>query len=384
MATTTSPELVILESQSSSDAGNNSESLIVRFEKWMIANQKMKLKQKLIFFRLLATMVNAGLPVLKAIGILEKQEKNLVLKNYYTKTIAGIRGGHSLSDTLRSFGTSFGEAECSIIESGEKTGKLNSALIQLAEQVEKVSSISKKIKGAMIYPGMIVIVMLGSIGVLMTMVVPKLIEIFGDRDKLPASTQMLIAVSDFMVAYWWAMIIGIFLFVGLVAIWKGTPSGKFQFDRLLLKFPVIGMLLKKVILSKFARVLSNLLSNGISIVESLRIVSEVVDNEVYRQRILLLREDVKRGIKIGESLEDDALFPDILVQMIKVGEETSKTDTIILKIAEFYDEEVDATVAGMNKILEPIIIVTMAVVVGVIAVGILQPIMQLSDVVSQQ
>jgi len=195
---------------------------------------------------------------------------------------------------------------------------------------------------------------------------------------------MLIAVSDFMVAYWWAMIIGIFLFVGLVAIWKGTPSGKFQFDRLLLKFPVIGMLLKKVILSKFARVLSNLLSNGISIVESLRIVSEVVDNEVYRQRILLLREDVKRGIKIGESLEDDALFPDILVQMIKVGEETSKTDTIILKIAEFYDEEVDATVAGMNKILEPIIIVTMAVVVGVIAVGILQPIMQLSDVVSQQ
>ena len=384
MATNTSPELVILESQSSLGADNVSESLIVRFEKWMISNQKMNLKQKLIFFRLLATMVNSGLPVLKAIGILEKQEKNLVIKNYYTKTIAGIRSGHSLSDTLRGFGTTFGEAECSIIESGEKTGKLNSALIQLAEQSEKISSISPKIKGAMIYPAMIVVVMLGSIGVLMTMVVPKLIEIFGDRDKLPMSTQMLIGVSDFMVAYWWAMLIGIFLALGILSIWKETPSGKFQFHKFLLKFPIIGALLQKVILSKFSRVLSNLLSNGISIVESLRIVSEVVDNEVYRQRILLLREDVKRGVKIGESLEDDALFPDILVQMIKVGEETSKTDTIILKIADFYDEEVDTTVTGMNKILEPIIIVTMAVVVGVIAIGILQPIMQLSDVISQQ
>jgi len=145
----------------------------------------------------------------------------------------------------------------------------------------------------------------------------------------------------------------------------------------------MGGVMRKVILSKFSRVLSNLLSSGISIVESLRIVSDVVGNEVYRQRILLLREDIKKGIKIGESLEDDSLFPDMLVQMIKVGEETAKLDTIILKIADFYDEEVDTTINSINKLLEPVIIVTMAVVVGFIAVGIMQPIMNMADIVSE-
>lgn len=140
--------------------------------------------------------------------------------------------------------------------------------------------------------------------------------------------------------------------------------------------------MKKVVLSKFSRVLSNLLSSGISIVESLRIVSEVVDHEVYRQRIMLLREDIKKGIKIGEGLEDDALFPDMLVQMIKVGEETARLDTIILKIADFYDAEVDTTVNAINKTIEPVIIVIMAVVVGFIAVGIMQPIMNLSEIMA--
>lgn len=147
----------------------------------------------------------------------------------------------------------------------------------------------------------------------------------------------------------------------------------------MLKIPIFGPVITKVILSKFSRVLSNLLSSSISIVESLRIVSDVVDNEVYRQRILVLREDVKRGVKIGESLEDDELFPEMLVQMIKVGEETAKLDSIILKIADFYDEEVDNVINAINKTLEPVIIVTMAIIIGFIAVGIMQPIMNLSE-----
>lgn len=148
-----------------------------------------------------------------------------------------------------------------------------------------------------------------------------------------------------------------------------------------MKLPIFGPLLRKVILSKFSRVLSNLISSGISIVESLRIVSEIVGNDVYRQRLLVLREDVKRGVKIGESLEDDNLFPEMLIQMIKVGEETAKLDSIILKIADYYDEEVDTSINAINKSLEPIIIVFMAVVVGFIAVGIMQPIMNLSETI---
>lgn len=285
---------------------------------------------------------------------------------------------------MRESNSSFSDAEASIIESGEKTGRLNTALLQLADQVEKVDSISKKIKGALIYPCAIILVMFGSVTVLMTMVVPKLVEMFGDRSKLPPLTQFLINTSDIFVGYWWLMIVVLVGSIVSVTIWKETEEGKYRFDGILLKLPIFGPVLRKVILSKFARVLSNLLGSGISIVESLRIVSEVVDNEVYRQRILVLREDVKRGIKIGESLEDDVLFPEMLVQMIKVGEETAKLDSIILKLADFYDEEVDNTINAINKSLEPVIIVTMAIVVGFIAVGIMQPIMNLSETIENK
>lgn len=351
---------------------------------WMISKQRIKTEQKVIFFRLLATMVNAGLSIMKSITILEKQEKNVLLQKAYTNIIIGIKSGKNLSQTLREYGENFSDSECSIIESGEKTGKLNLSLLQLAEQVEKVSGMTKKLKGALMYPAAIVVVMIGSIMVLMTMVVPKIVEIFGDKNKLPPLTQFLIATSNFFVNYWWAVVIGGFGFVIAVSFWKNTESGHYRFDQIMLRLPIMGMVMQKVILSKFSRVLSNLLSSGISIVESLRIVSDVVDNEVYRQRILLLREDIKKGIRIGESLEDDRLFPDMLVQMIKVGEETAKLDTIILKIADFYDEEVDTTINSINKLLEPIIIVSMAVVVGFIAVGIMQPIMNMADVVSEK
>ena len=355
-----------------------------QFDAWLVSQQKIKLEKKVIFFRLLATMVNAGLSIMKAITILDKQEKDPILKRAYENILTGIRWGKNLSQTLRDYGDNFTDAECSIIESGEKTGKLNLSLIQLADQVEKVASISKKLKGALMYPAAIVVVMIASIMVLMTMVVPKIVEIFGDKSKLPPLTQFLIATSDFFVGYWWLIIIGLITLLGFVSFWKKTVTWKYKFDRIMLRLPIMGKVLQKVILSKFSRVLSNLLSSGISIVESLRIVSDVVGNEVYRQRILLLREDIKKGIKIGESLEDDSLFPEMLVQMIKVGEETAKLDTIILKIADFYDEEVDTTINSINKLLEPIIIVSMAVVVGFIAVGIMQPIMNMADVVSEK
>lgn len=256
--------------------------------------------------------------------------------------------------------------------------------MQLAEQVEKVSGISKKLKGALMYPAVIILVMIAAIMVLMIMVVPKIVEMFGDKEKLPPLTQFLIAISDFFVGYWWLMIICAVASFIAISFWKQTESGHYRFDKIMLHLPIMGKVIQKVILSKFSRVLSNLLSSGISIVESLRIVSDVVGNEVYRQRILLLREDIKKGIKIGESLEDDRLFPEMLVQMIKVGEETAKLDTIILKIADFYDEEVDTTINSINKLLEPIIIVFMGAVVGFIAVGIMQPIMNLADVVSEK
>ena len=169
-----------------------------------------------------------------------------------------------------------------------------------------------------------------------------------------------------------------------VTAWRKTEHGRYVSDMILLKIPGVGTLLQKIIISRFSRLLASLMGSGVSIVEALRIISGAVGNEVYRQRILLLRDDVTRGVTMGTSLQGDPLFPDMVTQMIRVGEETAKIDTIIIKVAEFYDEEVDGAVSAINKIIEPIIIVTMAVVVGCIAYAIMTPIMQLSDVISQQ
>jgi type II secretory pathway component PulF len=211
-----------------------------------------------------------------------------------------------------------------------------------------------------------------------------LLEIFEDKSSLPTSTKLLIAISDFMVWYWY-LIIWFFIAVFVwVSIWKQTPSWKYLFDKFLFKIPILWEVLQKIILSKFSRVFSNLISSWVSMVESLKITSEIVWNEVYRQKILLLAQDVKSGIRIHESLVWSKLFPDIMVQMIQVWEETANLDVTIIKVAEFYDEQVDNTIAVLNKLLEPFIIVFLAVTVWFISMAIMQPIMNLADTISQK
>ena len=350
----------------------------------LVTNQKVKLKDKVTFYRLLATMVNAGLTVLQAIKVLHAEQKNPVMKKVQESMIRDIQSGQSLSATLKLFPKSFSDSEVAMVESGEKTGKLNVSLLQLATQIEKLASLSKKLIGALIYPALIVFVMIAVIFVLMWQVVPKLIGIFSDFWGLPPATQMLVNVSAFIQNYWYLFFILPIILMSSLTAWRKTERGLYITDKILLKIPGIGTLLQKIIISRFARLLASLMGSGVSIVEALRIISGALGNEVYRQRVLLLRDDVTRGVTMGTSLEWDPLFPDMVTQMIRVGEETAKIDSIIIKVADFYDEEVDGAVSAVNKIIEPIIIVTMAVVVWFIAYAIMTPIMQLSDVISQQ
>jgi len=350
----------------------------------LISNQKVGLKDKVSFYRLLATMVNAGLTVLQALRILHDEQKNPVMKKVEAEMIKNIQSGHNLSTTLRAFPKSFSDSEVAMVESGEKTGKLNTALMQLATQIEKLSSLSKKLIGALIYPALIVFVMIGVVFVLMWQVVPKLIGMFSEFGGLPPATQALVNVSDFIQNYWYLFIAAPFVVLTLWTSWRKTEQGLYLTDKLLIHIPGIGGLLRKIIISRFARLLASLMGSGVSIVEALRIISGALGNEVYRQRLLLVRDDVSRGITMGKSLENDPLFPDMVTQMIKVGEETAKIDVIIVKVADFYDEEVDGSVSSINKIIEPVIIVTMAVIVGFIAYAIMTPIMQLSDVIGKQ
>ncbi len=358
------------------------KSFIDSLNNFLISLQKVKMKDKVIFYRLLATMINAGISLVKAVSILEKQEKNKAFKTILWTFIEELREWKNFSDCLEMYPASFDDAEIWMVKAGEKTWKLNDTLIEIADQVEKVASISGKIKGAMIYPLMILMVVFWVVFVMMTMVVPKLLDIFPNKESLPPATRILISISDIFTNYWFFIILWFVWLVAAINIWRKVPSGKYSYDKFILRIPIFWGLSRKLILSKFCRVFSWLLSSWVSIVEALKIVSEAAWNEVYRQRILLLMEDVKQGMKIWESLDTDDLFPDMMVQMIQVWEQTAKLDQTISKVADFYDEQVDNTVAILNKLLEPFIIVFLAVVVWFIAIAIMQPIMGLADQVA--
>lgn len=384
-------DITILDEEQSSDANKGIQSNSLQTEKTSfiehlndisLSFQNLKLKDKLVLYRLLSTMLNSGMGLVKGVWVLEKQEKNPVFKSMLSAFIVELREWKTLSECLELYPKSFTAAEIGVVKSWEKTWKLNSVLTGLAEQTEKVASISWKLKSALMYPIMIMFVVSGVIFVMMTSIVPKLLEIFDDKSALPASTKALIAVSDVFVNFWYLIILFIIWAFILLSYWRKTPNGKYNFDKFILYIPVFGPVIRKVVLSKFARIFSGLISSWVSVVESLKIVSDAVWNEVYRQRILLLMEDVKAWMKIWESLDGDKLFPDIMIQMIQVWEQTAKLDQTVIKIAEFYDEQVDNTIWSINKLLEPIIIVFLAVVVWFIAMAIMQPIMNLADTVA--
>jgi type IV pilus assembly protein PilC len=356
------------------------ENPILVYLNWIFKTRApLDIRQKVMFFRMMATMVNANLTVLKSLSALKKQEKIKKVADFYQFMIDKIQGWLTMHESLIEYG-GFNDAETSIIEAGEKTGKLNWALLQIAEQTEKVDSIRRKIKGAMTYPMVMIIGMIACVTVLMVKVIPTLTSLFQGKE-LPGATKAIMATSDFMIAYWLHIFLVLIALYGLFSFWRKTKNGKYIFDGIVLKMPIYGELLRKVILSRFARIFSNLISSGVSVIEAIRIVSSAVDNEMYRQRLLLLRQDVKNGLKMAESLEEDPLFPDLLVAMIRVGEETAQIGETVVKIATFYDEEVDIAIESIAKIIEPIIMGVMAIVIGFIAIGIFQPIMSLAGAI---
>lgn len=365
------------------------EDKVVVEEKWFASyltgmlqhRGKITLRQKVVFFRIMATMTNASMTVLKSLSALRKQEKDKNMIQFYDFMIDRVQSGMTMNESLRAYYGNFTDAECSIIEAGERTGKLNQGLLQVADQVEKVDSITRKVKGAMTYPAVLITGMILVIAVLMVKVIPSLLVFFGDPETLPESTKMILSVSNFISSSWLWLLLGVIALYSGYAVWKKTPEGKYRNDQLLLRLPIIWPILKKVILSRFSRVFSNLIGSGVAIVEAIRIVSSAVGNEVYRQRILLLRQDVRNGMKMAESLEDDPLFPELLVAMLRVGEETAQVGSTVIKIADFYDEEVDIAINSIQKLIEPFILVAMGLVIGFIAIGVFQPLMGLANTI---
>ncbi len=353
-----------------------------RLNNVFLSFQRIKISDKVVFYRLISVMLDSWMTLIRWVTTLEKQEKNKYIKEMYKDFLIELKEWKNFSECLEKYDLSFSESEIWMVRSWEKTWKLNEVLLSIADQVERIASIITKLKGALIYPAIIILVVIWVIIVMMVFVVPKLLEIFENKDALPTSTKLLIWISNFLINYWWTLIIWIILAYLLFSIWIQTEEWKFYLDKFKLSIPKFWLLYKKYILSKFSRIFANLIGSWVSVVESLRIVANSLNNEIYRQRILLLMEDVKSWIKIWESIDSDPLFPDMMVQMIQVWEQTATLDKTIIKVADFYDEQFNVTISAINKLVEPIIIVVLAVTVWFIAISIMQPIMWLADQIS--
>ncbi len=375
----------------SKDAG-----LFDRMNEWVISKSPVKTKTKVTFFRLLATMINAGVSLVKGLNILEEQTEDPRMKRICSHLAKTVESGQSLSFAMEDFPDVFEEAEIGMIKSGEMSGKLNDVLLRIASQTEKSAKMLGKIKGAMMYPAVIIFVLIIAFFLMSIMVVPGIKEIFiGKEDILPMPTIVLFKISDFMlikvsqfkifefnITIYMCMLMAIVmsLFIFTFLYWKKTAIVKPVWDKMMLIFPVFGQLEKKICLSRFCDSISTLTKSGISIVKTIKITSEIVGNDIYRRRVLLIADDVQHGITIAENIRDNkALFPPMVVSMIGVGEQTAQLDSVCEKVADFYNDEVDNMIKNLSSLMEPMIILLLGGVVGFMVAAIMLPIMKMGE-----
>lgn len=361
--------------------GNPLKDFWNRINRYFIEHSKVKIVDKANFFHLLSVMINAGIPMVKALKSLQMQmDKSPRMKIIVTNMAEDIEGGESLSESMSFYNDVFSEQEIGMVESGEASGQLSNVLANLAKDTEKAYQIRSKVKGAMTYPIIIVVLLIGVVVVMMTVVVPKLTSLFAAAGSdLPLITRIVVGTSDYMISHKTIMLLSVAIFALFFMLFKKTDVGKYAIDKFKISVPIFGPLFRKAFLSRFARSLSNLLDSRVSIVRTMEIVAESIGNEVFRKRLLLGAEDIKQGIPLAENMTHSDLFPPMLVSMVDVGEKTAQLDEIMAKVADFYEQEVDNSVATISKVIEPVILVVIGATVGVIVAAVMLPIMKLSN-----
>lgn len=344
---------------------------------------KVKSGDLVIFTRQLSTMVSAGVPLLRALNTLTEQTQNKTFKETLQAITKDIQSGTSLGDSFGKHPKVFSDVYVNMVRAGEAGGILDDILKRLAVQQEKNDSIKKKVKSAMTYPIILLVITIGAFFGLMLFVIPNIGEILldlgGPDAELPMITQVMLAVSDFMVSRWYILLgAGIAITIG-VRKYLSTKNGKKQFHYAIIHVPVLGEVIKKVAVARFARTFSSLIGAGVNMLETLRVTGNSVGNEAFKAELEKGASAVTGGQQLSAALSKSTLFPGIVPQMLAVGEETGKTADILIKIADFYEEEVDATIASISSIIEPVMIVFMGGMVGLVAVSVMGPIASLSQ-----
>jgi len=343
---------------------------------------KVSLKSKVVFSRQLATMITSGLSIIQSLRILQEQEKtkNKKLWEILKSVTNDVESGITFSEALSKFPNVFSSIYVNLVKSGEVSGKLDEVLERLADQMEKDYDLRGKIKGAMTYPVFVVSVMVLVGGVVVMFVMPQLKTLFEESgSKLPFLTKLLLSTSDWARKFWWVIVLGSVGFVALIRYYLKSKKGRWVWDGFKLKIPIIGTLAKNIYMVRFARTLGTLISSGLSILDSLAIVSDVVGNVRYKDAINKISNQVENGISLSVPLEHSNLFPSMVSNMVEVGEKTGNVDKVLFKLSEFFDKEVNNAVATLSTLLEPILLVIMGVGVGVFVGTILLPIYKLAS-----
>jgi type IV pilus assembly protein PilC len=345
---------------------------------------KVKSKDLVIFVRQFATMIDAGLPLVQSLEILQEQQENITFRKVIKQVKKDVEEGSTLSDSIKKHPNVFDNLFVHLVAAGELGGILDVILGRLAAYIEKLAALKKKVKGAMTYPAIVISIALIVVAVILIYVIPIFAGLFKDAGaRLPAMTLFVMSLSDFFQHYFhWIIIALVLMVVGLKRLRK-TAKGRDVTDRMLLRSPVFGMLIRKVAIARFTRTLGTMLASGVPILDGLDIVASTSGNMVVEKALRKARDAISEGRPVADPLQETKVFPTMVTQMIAVGEATGALDAMLGKIADFYDEEVDTAVEALTSLLEPMLIIFLGVTIGFLLVAMYLPIFQIADVVSR-
>ena len=342
----------------------------------------VKTRDVVIFTRQFSTMINAGLPLVQSLSILAQQTENKTLKDITKAVVYDVEAGNTLADALAKHPKAFSGLYVNMVAAGEAGGILDTILMRLATFLEKNDALVRKVKGAMVYPAVIITVAIIAVAVLLVFVIPTFSSMFASVNmELPLPTRIVIGASDVLTRFWWAIILGGILLVLGFRSYYATPDGRKNIDGLLLRAPVLGDLLRKSAVSRFTRTLGTLISSGVSILDGLEITAKTAGNRVIHDAIMQSRQSIAGGETIAGPLQASGVFPPMVISMISVGEQTGGLDEMLAKIADFYDAEVDVAVSALLSLMEPVMIVVLGVIVGGMVVAMYLPIFDMVNAV---
>jgi len=341
----------------------------------------VSLKEKVFMSRQLSTMLGAGLAIDQSFKVLGAQTKNDYLKKVFNQVISDLEQGQSLSNAMARFPKVFDPVFIAVVRSGESSGQLDKVLLQLADRLEMDQDFETKIRTAMFYPAFVLISMVAIVVVMMIYVVPQLKTVFTEINaELPFATRVVVAISDFTVKYWWLELIVALILASVLFVFFRSENGGSLWDRIKIKIPVFKELFIEIYMARFCRTMSMLIKAGLPIMETLAISADVVQNRVYTRSFRVIASQVERGIPMSVPMQRDKNFPTIVSQMVMVGEQTGKLETVLTKMADYYESETNAMIKGMAGLIEPLIIVIIGIGVGFLVYSIVQPIYGIAQV----